>query len=155
MACRLATAYRLASRRLSVHLTVVLLSACSTGRAPVPESLRGYEILVWGGDALSTELTGALRDTGLKVRRAVRGGSPPTAGLVHHSFRDASSRPPSRWVHARLADIRTGVILAAVTLRLDSAMVGPWGQQTRALARALVDSILAQASTQGTPPLAP
>jgi hypothetical protein len=115
----------------------LLVAGCGAGR--LPSSLRGYEILVQGTkDRQATELARALRDAGLRVRREVRGGSRPTAALIFFVFSEPG-RGQASWLHLRLADTRSGVILAASAVPLDS--VGP-SPRERAVAavRALTTS---------------
>lgn len=97
----------------------LLLVACATSR--VPAHLRGYDILVEAKDEESRALAGAMRDYGFRVRDHVRGGSRPTAVLIHFTF---SEPGPGQtvWLHLRLADTRSGVIVAAATIPLDSAV---------------------------------
>ncbi len=71
------------------------------------------------------------------MRSRVRGGGRPTAYLVAFIFRE--TEPPAlTWLHVRLADTRTGAIVAAVSAPLDS--LGPSAEQR---ARAIVDSLAA------------
>ncbi|MBI1967196.1 MAG: hypothetical protein HYS40_04340 [Gemmatimonadetes bacterium] len=106
----------------------------------VPDSLKGYQIVVSRRDTLSQAFIRTLRENGFAVRREVRGGGRPAAGLMHFTFREADA-VATPWLHARLFDTRSGVVLAAVAIRLDS--IGPDAQ---ARARAVVDSLLAQMS---------
>lgn len=103
-----------------------------------PDSLRGYEILVGDRDSLSTQLAVALRRHGFRVRRDVKGGGRPTVAAISFTFRepDAQARP---WLHARFADTRSGVMVAAVTVPLDSVPA-----DARSLAEALVGAVEAQ-----------
>ena len=85
--------------------------------------MRGYEILVRASnDPQAAELARALREAGMRVRREVRGGSRPTAALIFFEFREPGRGEPN-WLHLRLADTRTGVIVGAAAIPLDS--VGP------------------------------
>jgi len=119
--------------------------ACGTGSTVSP--LRGYRILVPGHDALSEALLKSLITRGFTVRRRVQGGGPPTAGLVVFTFKDLSGVPTTR-LEARLADTRTGAVVAAVTIVLDSLSPGVDGR-----ARGLADSLAAQLrSRRETPP---
>ena len=108
----------------------LLLAACGGARSP----LRGYRVLVPARDSLSEALAKALGEKGFTVRREVSGGSPPTAALVTFTFRDSTTT----WFAARLADTRTGVIVAAVSLPVDSL-----GRTSAGQARMLADSIAA------------
>jgi hypothetical protein len=113
------------------------IGACGTSR--LPDSLRGYEILVESGrDAQGTELARALREAGLRVRREVRGGSRPTAALIFFEYSEPGRGQPN-WLQLRLADTRSGVILAAAAIPLDS--VGPTPRERAVAAvRALTTS---------------
>jgi hypothetical protein len=116
------------------------------GGARIPSTLRGYEILVERRDSQAVELARAMRGYGFRVRQAVRGGSRPTAALIFFNFREPGSQaeaPP--WLHVRLADTRTGVIVAAGSVPLDSV-----GTTLRARADAAVRALLANPVT--TPP---
>ena len=120
-------------------LFAVVASACiATVGYRAPDSLRGYEILVGERDSLSTEVAAALRRHGFRVRRDVKGGGRPTVAAISFTFRepDPRARP---WLYARFADTRTGVIVAAVTVSLDSVPA-----KARSLAEALVGAVEAQ-----------
>ena len=97
----------------------LLLVACATSR--VPAHLRGYDIVVEPKDEQSRALAGAMRDFGFRVRDHVRGGSRPTAVLIHFLFSEPGPGQPV-WLHLRLADTRSGVIVATATIPLDSAV---------------------------------
>ena len=102
-----------------------------------PDALRGYEILVTSQDSLGRGIAQGLARRGFRVRSRVRGGGRPTAYLVAFIFRE--TEPPAlTWLHVRLADTRTGAIVAAVSAPLDS--LGPSAEQR---ARAIVDSLAA------------
>ena len=92
-------------------------------------------MLVEGRDSLRDALAAALRHAHYHVRRAVKGGSPPTAALVLFSFREPDSTSHD-WLHARFFDTRSGVIVAAASIPLDSGLVG-----ARARAQALVGAL--------------
>ena len=113
---------------------------CGTGGARVPDSFKGYDIIISRRDTLSQALVGALRESGFRVRRDVRGGGSPAAGLLHFTFREPEPAPTT-WLHARLFDTRSGVILAAVGIRLDAIGLGAGPR-----ARAVVDSLIARSS---------
>jgi hypothetical protein len=76
-------------------------------------------MLVPASDSLSDQLAQAFRRRGLTVRRQVRGGGGATAALIHFTFREPEAGAPT-WLHVRLADTRTGVIVGAASIRLDS-----------------------------------
>ena len=83
------------------------------------------------------ELARAMRGLGYRVREKVRGGSRPTAVLIHFTFSDPGPGQAT-WLHVRLADTRSGVIVGAATVQLDSAT-----QTSRARAAAAVQAIVA------------
>lgn len=118
-----------------------MLAACGASR--VPSSMRGYEILVERRDPQSAELARAMREAGFRVRRGVRGGSRPTAAVVYFVFRHAGRAEPE-WLHLRVADTRTGEIVGAASISLDS--VGP---TPRARAEAAVRALLAPLTPPG------
>ena len=129
--------------RLVLQLGVVAsCNAFVVGCAPStryeqPDALRGYEILVTSQDSLGRGIAQGLARRGFRVRSRVRGGGRPTAYLVAFIFRE--TEPPAlTWLHVRLADTRTGAIVAAVSAPLDS--LGPSAEQR---ARAIVDSLAA------------
>jgi hypothetical protein len=110
--------------------------------------LRGYEILITRRDSLGQGVAEGLRRRGFTVRRDVRGGSRPTAYLLTFTFQEAEP-PALTWLHVRLADTRTGTIVATVSAPLDSL-----GATTPDRARAIVDSLAASPALgrQTTPP---
>ena len=122
---------------------VVLVSALALGCAGayIPPALRGYDILVEGRDSLDAELVRALDEYGVRARRKVRGGSRPTAALISFVFRYPAPDEPT-WLHVRLADTRSGVIVRAGSVLLDSTTA-----TTRARARAAVQALMAADST--------
>ena len=99
--------------------------------------LRGYEILITRRDSLGQDIAEGLQRRGFTVRRQMRGGSRPTAYLLAFTLREAEP-PAITWLHVRLADTRTGEIVAAVSAPLDSL-----GATTLDHARAIVDSLAA------------
>jgi hypothetical protein len=76
-------------------------------------------MLVPASDSLSDQLAEAFRRRGLSVRRQVRGGSGATAALIHFTYREPDAGAPI-WLYIRLADTRTGVIVGAASIMLDS-----------------------------------
>ena len=115
---------------------VCLLAGCATAtRYHMPTSLRSYAMLVPASDSLSEQMVQAFRRHGLSVRRQVRGGGGPTAALIHFTFRE-SGRGAATWLHVRLADTRTGVIVGAAAIMLDSLPV-----ESTARAEAILDSL--------------
>jgi hypothetical protein len=122
-------------------LLCAFLAIAACGASRIPESLRGYEILVDRHDAQGAELARALQDYGFRVRRAVRGGSRPTAALVFFTYRDPGSGT-APWLHLRLADTRSGVIVGAATIPLDSVGATP-GARAEAAVRALLSNPIA------------
>lgn len=101
---------------------IAFLLACGGSR--VPHALRGYNILVEEKDPQSVELARAMREQGIKVRPKVRGGSGPTAALIYFTFSDPGPAQPL-WFHIRLADTRSGEIIGAATIQLDSLLATP------------------------------
>src|SRR5205807_712095 len=120
----------------ALGLAVVLSCAPST-RYEQPDALRGYEILVTSQDSLGRGIAQGLARRGFRVRTRVRGGSRPTAYLLAFIFRETDP-PALTWLHVRLADTRTGAIVAAVSAPLDSL-----GASAGERARAIVDSLAA------------
>ena len=114
----------------------LLLVACGVSRIPV--ALRGYEILVDRKDPQGEELARAFRENGFRVRGAVRGGGRPTAALVFFMFREPGQGTET-WLHLRLADTRTGEIVGAAMVSLDSV-----GSSPQARADAGVRALLAK-----------
>jgi hypothetical protein len=121
----------------------LVVCACLTGRQPPLSvtgrgALRSYVLVIPAGDALGSTLANLLRDRGFRVWSGVRGGSGPAAALVSFTFRDASSES-GRWLYARFFDTRTGVIVAAASVPLDTLANDP-----RVHARALFEALLAE-----------
>lgn len=114
--------------------TCMLLLGCASGR--LPAQLRGYSIVVEETDPQTIELARALRQEGVKVRSRLRGGSGPTAALVYFTFRYPAPGELT-WFHLRFADTRTGAIVEASTIPLDSSTSTP-----RARAVAAVRALL-------------
>ena len=112
------------------------LAGAACGASRIPTSLRGYEILVDRRDPQATELARALRESGFRVRGTVRGGSRPTAALVFFTFSEPGPGTVP-WLHLRLADTRTGEIVAAAIVPLDSVGSTP-RERADAGVRALV-----------------
>jgi len=122
---------------IAVFGNALLLACAPPTRYEQPSAVRGYEILITRRDSLGQGIAEGLRRRGFTVRRSVRGGSRPTAYLLSFTFRDAEPGAVT-WVHVRLADTRTGVVVAAVSAPLDSL-----GATTPDHARAIVDSLAA------------
>lgn len=112
-----------------------LLVACASSR--IPHVLRRYQVVVEGRDEQSVEFARAMRASGFHVRSAVRGGSGPTAALIYFTFRDPAPGEPT-WLHVRLADTRSGEIVRAGAILLDSLTATP-----KARAAAAVQALLA------------
>jgi hypothetical protein len=127
--------------RLGLLLSTPSLGCASSG---IPQALRGYTIVAEAKDSQSVELARALRERGIKVRPAVRGGSGPTAALIYFTFRDSSGAPT--WLHVRLADTRSGVIVRAGRILLDTTTA-----TTRARAQAAVRALLATDTSFSSP----
>ena len=116
---------------------VVSLACAPSTRYEQPDALRGYEILVTSQDSLERGIAQGLARRGFRVRTRLRGGGRPTAYLFAFTFRE--TEPPAlTWLHVRLADTRTGAIVAAVSAPLDSL-----GRSAGERARAMVDSLAA------------
>ena len=110
-------------RRAVVPACVAFLTvACSTGR--LPAQLHGYAVVVEEKDPQSVELARAMREQGIKVRPRIRGGSGPTAALIYFTFSDPGPGQ-ARWFHIRLADTRSGEVIGAATIQLDSLLTTP------------------------------
>src|SRR6266567_3118590 len=118
--------------RPSVAAICVLGAACVFGSRP-PSPLRDY-------------LAAALADRGFTVRRRLKGGSAPAAALVTFTYRELGPSPIT-WFNVRLADTRSGAIVAAVSAPLDSL-----GATERVRARSLADSLAARLSHPETTP---
>ena len=128
-------ALRLVQR--SVVASYVVFGCAPPTRYEQPSALRGYDILITRRDSLGQGIAEGLERRGFRVRRSVRGGSGPAAYLLSFTFREAEP-PAVTWLHVRLADTRTGAIVAAVSAPLDSL-----GATTPERARAIVDSLTA------------
>ena len=128
-------ALRLVQR--SVVASYVVFGCAPPTRYEQPSALRGYDILITRRDSLAQGIAEGLERRGFRVRRSVRGGSGPAAYLLSFTFREAEP-PAVTWLHVRLADTRTGAIVAAVSAPLDSL-----GATTPERARAIVDSLTA------------
>jgi len=112
-----------------------LMVACASSR--IPQALRRYQVLVEEPrDSQSVELARAMRAYGFRVRRAVRGGSGPTAALIYFTFREPGPGETT-WLHVRLADTRSGEIVRAGSILLDSLTATP-----KARAQAAVHALL-------------
>jgi hypothetical protein len=94
------------------------------GSARVPAALRGYDIVVAGKDSQSVELARTMKEVGYHVRGNVKGGSRPTAAVVHFLFAEPGPDQPT-WFHLRLSDTRSGVIVGVAVVQLDSALSTP------------------------------
>ena len=132
----------------SVALVSCLVSAtCGLVGSRPPSPLRGYRMLIEARDSLSDYLASALSHRGFTVGRRIKGGSHPTAALVTFVYTEAGPGPAT-WFNARLADTRSGVVVAAVTAPLDSL-----GPTARARAESLADSLAARLTSH--PPVSP
>ncbi len=107
-------------RRAVVPSCVLLMGCASSGPYRVAGQLKAYEILVPGRDSVSARVADAFRRRGFRVRAAVRGGSRPTLAYVAFWFSEPGEGRGQPRYHARLADTRTGGILAAAAVALDS-----------------------------------
>jgi hypothetical protein len=138
------------SNRSILQLGVLASCACSCApatRYEAPTTLRGYEILITRRDSLGLDIARGLERRGFAVRNRVRGGGAPTAYLFAFTFRETDSGPGITWLHVRLADTRTGAIVAAVSVPLDS-LGAPWADH----ADAIVDSLAASAALRRVEP---
>lgn len=124
-------------RTLASLLVASLFFAPSCGASRVPATLRGYDVLVAGQDSQTVEFARALKSAGYRVRDRVKGGSRPTAAFIHFTFRDPGPDQPT-WLHVRLADTRSGVVVGSAAIQLDSI-----AQTPRARAEAAVQAIVA------------
>lgn len=126
-----------------------LVASCAPAtRYEAPSTLRGYEILITRRDSLGLDIARGLERRGFAVRDRVRGGGPPTAYLFAFTFREAEAPGPgTTWLHVRLADTRTGAIVASVSVPLDS-LGAPWQDH----ADAIVDSLAASAALRRVEP---
>jgi hypothetical protein len=114
---------------------VILVAGCGASR--VPANLRGYDILIPGTDEQSVELASAMKSAGYHVKTRIKGGSKHTAALIHFTFGDAGP-DQTVWLHLRLADTRSGVIVGAASIPLDSSVT-----TSRARAEAAVQALSA------------
>jgi hypothetical protein len=103
-----------------VAVCLVGLACASAGGYRVSGQLKAYEIVVSGRDSVSSQVAAALGRRGFRVRGAVRGGSRPTLAYVAFWFSDPGEGKQPPLYYARLADTRTGGILAAAAVSLDS-----------------------------------
>ena len=117
-------------RRIVVASVVAATVNCGASR--VPPTLRGYDILVAGEDSQSVELARAMKGRGYHVRQNVKGGSRPTAALIHFLFSDPGPLQPT-WFHLRLADTRSGIIVGVASIQLDSALNTPHARAVAAV----------------------
>ena len=116
-------------------LALILVIGCGASR--VPANLRGYDVLVDGSDEQSIELAAAMKQAGYHVKTKVKGGSHPTAALIHFTFSEPGP-DQTIWLHLRLADTRSGAIVGAASIPLDSTTV-----TSRARALAAVQALSA------------
>ncbi len=111
------------------------LGACAPNPYRTPAQVSDYEILVPGRDTLGRALTVALQQLGMRVRRQPRGGGPPPATLVYFTY--GAQRGGAGWLAGRVYNARSGRLLAAATLALDSVPLdGP--ERARLLVAALL-----------------
>lgn len=123
-------------RRAVVPSCFAVLVACApAARYEAPSTLKGYDILITRHDSLGQGIARGLRQRGFSVRDHVRGGSGPTAYLFAFTFRELEP-PAVTWLHVRLADTRTGEVVAGVSAPIDSL-----GSTDAERARAVVDSL--------------
>ena len=135
------------TRRLVLQHSVVALYSVVVACAPStryrpPSDLREYRILITRHDSLSQAIGRGLKRRGFTIRSAVQGGSPPTAYLLTFTQREpepGAGAGASLWLFVRVADTRSGAIVAAVSGPLDSL-----GATVEARGRAIVDSLVLQ-----------
>jgi len=99
------------------------MGCASAGSYRVAGQLKAYEILVPGRDSVSARVADAFGHRGFRVRAAVRGGSRPTLAYVAFWFSEpgqGEGAGQGSLYYARLADTRTGRIVAAAAVALDS-----------------------------------
>ncbi len=118
------------TRRAIVPACMLVALGCASGH--LPAQLHGYAVVVEEKDTQSIELARAMREQGIKVRPRVRGGSGPTAVLIYFTFSDPGPGQPL-WFHIRLADTRSGEIVGAATIPLDSLTVTPRARAVAAI----------------------
>ncbi len=99
---------------------VLLMGCASSGSYRVAGQLKAYEILVPGRDSVSARVADAFGRRGFRVRATMHGGSRPTLAYVAFWFSEPGEGGERARYHARLADTRTGGILSAATVSLDS-----------------------------------
>ena len=107
-------------RRAVVPSWVLLMGCASSGSYRVAGQLKAYEILVPGRDSVSARVADAFGRRGFRVRATMHGGSRPTLAYVAFWFSEPGEGGERARYYARLADTRTGGILSAATVSLDS-----------------------------------
>ncbi len=133
-------------RRYRLGLAALAAACAPAVRYEPPAALRAYDIVVTRTDSLGRELVRALDRRGFRVRTRVRGGSGPTAYLFVFCFRSPGPEAEP-WLHVRLADTRSGSVVAAV-----SAPSAALGSTAAEQARAIADSLHAIAVRGPLPP---
>jgi NAD(P)-dependent dehydrogenase (short-subunit alcohol dehydrogenase family) len=96
---------------------LAVIAGCGGHAFRTPDDVQGYEIVVTGDDSVSRAFARELANEGFRVRNAVRGGNRPAAVLVHFVFHEPNG---PTLLHGRLADTRSGAIVAAASIPLDS-----------------------------------
>lgn len=107
-------------RAAALVIATGVLGACAGRALRIPDDVAGYELLVPGSDSMSRALATALSREGFRVRTLVRGGNRPTAVLVHFVFREGPGDQPV--LYGRLADTRTGRVVASAAVHLDDPL---------------------------------
>ena len=108
--------------RLRVASAAFFAAACGARglKTEIPPAdsrpIGDYRVLITARDSLSDALARVLEKRGYSIRRTVEGGSPPTALLVMFLYRPAGDS--SFWLAARIADTRSGTLVAAVSAPL-------------------------------------
>jgi hypothetical protein len=96
---------------------VAVITGCGGRAFHIPDNVRGYDIIVTGDDSVSRAFARELANEGFRIRSGVRGGNRPAAVLVHFVFEEANG---PRMLYGRLADTRSGAVVAAAAIELDS-----------------------------------
>lgn len=114
---------------------IAWLGACAPNPYRAPAHVSDYEILIAGRDTLGEALATALRQAGMRVRQQPRGGGPPPATLVYFEY--GADGGGSGWLAGRVYNARSGRLLVAATLGLDS-VPGDGPERARLLVAALL-----------------
>ena len=121
-----------------IAVLVVASLGCGGHAFRAPNNIQGYDVVVTGSDSISRALAREMASEGFRVRPAVRGGHRPAAVLVHFVFQEPNG---PLLLHGRLADTRSGRIVAAASIPLDS---------TRAARRDSVPALVRALTAKGS-----